>query len=137
MNAYLFWRAVWAASILTVLALIAMSSAHADDWTTETKVEEILYQSLHVVDSAQTVYIAGHPDQYFEKESAWAIGRHPSEAYVIKFMATESAIHVAVTAALVTASAPRWLTRTWELLTIGDSAHCVFNNHSIGIQARF
>jgi hypothetical protein len=111
---------------------VAVSGA---DWTTETKVEEALYQALHLIDTSQTIYIAKHPDQFYE--SAWAIGKHPSESRVIGYMALDAVGHAAVTATLVSLNAPRWLTRTWELVTIGDSAHCVGNNFRIGIKAQF
>jgi hypothetical protein len=120
-----------------VLSVFLSARSHAGDLSTETIVEESVYQALHVIDASQTVYIAKHPDQYYEKESDWIIGRHPSEAGVIRFMAADAIVHVAVTTALVKLEAPRWLTRTWELVTIADTANCVRGNVSIGIKARF
>lgn len=120
-----------------LLVVILCRRAQADDWSTETKVEEVAYQALHALDASQTVYIAKHPNQFYEAESAWAIGKHPSESVVIKYMAADAVAHAVVTTALVSLSAPRWLTRTWELVTIGDSARCVGNNFRIGIKAKF
>jgi hypothetical protein len=117
--------------------LYAGSCAHAGDWSTETKIEEALYQSLHVIDASQTVYIARHPDQYYEKESGWLIGAHPSESRAIQYMALDAVGHAALTATLVSLNAPRWMTRTWELLTIADTANCVRGNFKIGIRAQF
>ena len=119
-----------------LFALFA-GAASAGDWGTETKVEESLYQALHLIDTAQTLYISKHPDRFYEVESAWAIGRHPSPSRVIGYMALDAAGHAAITATLVSLNAPSWVTRTWELLTIGDSAHCVGNNFRIGIKAQF
>ena len=123
---------------LTVGALLLFASGvKAGDWSTETKVEEALYQTLHIVDASQTVYIAKHSDQFYEAESAWAIGKHPSESRVIGYMALDAVGHAAITATLVGLNAPRWLTRTWGLLTIVDSGRCVGNNLRIGIKAQF
>jgi hypothetical protein len=122
---------------LMLWALIFAGAAHAGEFTTETIIEETVYQSLHVIDTAQTVYIARHPDQYYERVSDWAIGHHPSEAGVIRFMAADAVFHIAVTTALVKLDAPRWVTRTWELLTIANTGNCVRGNVKIGIKARF
>ena len=126
---------MWALFIWAILSILGV--AHAGDFSTETVIEESVYQALHVIDASQTVYIARHPDQYYEKESGWIIGHHPSEADVIRFMAADAVIHIAVTTALVKVDAPRWVTRTWELLTIADTANCVRGNVKIGIKARF
>jgi hypothetical protein len=124
--------------LIAGLAMLGYTAAASGaDWTTETKVEEALYQALHLIDTSQTIYIAKHPDRFYESESAWAIGKHPSESRVIGYMALDAVGHAAVTATLVSFNAPRWLTRTWELVTIGDSAHCVGNNFRIGIKAQF
>jgi hypothetical protein len=125
------------AIIWTLILLTLSQCVYSADFSTETVVEESVYQALHVIDASQTVYIARHPDQYYEKESGWVIGRHPSEAGVIRFMAADALVHVAVTTALVKLDAPRWLTRTWELVTIADTANCVRGNFKIGIKARF
>jgi len=125
--------ALWALFLFAIVP----SCAHAGDVATETVVEESVYQALHVIDASQTVYIAQHPGEYYEKESGWIIGRHPSEAGVIRFMAADALVHVTVTTALVKLDAPRWVTRTWELLTIADTGNCVRGNIKIGIKARF
>jgi hypothetical protein len=122
---------------LTLWALIFASVAHAGDFSTETVVEESVYQALHAIDIAQTVYIAKHPDQFYEKEIDWAVGRHPAEARVLQYMVGDAALHVALTFVLVKADAPRWVTRSWELLTIGASANNVRGNYNVGIKARF
>lgn len=127
----------WLIPLLAFATLCIFLSAQSRAADTETVVEESIYQALHVVDAAQTVYIAKNPDRFYEKESAWAIGAHPTEGKVIQYMAIEAGVHVAVTVALVRLDAPRWLTRTWELVTIGDSARCVGNNYRIGIKASF
>jgi hypothetical protein len=117
--------------------LLLATCAHAGDFTTETIVEESVYQALHAVDISQTVYIAKHPDQFYEKEIDWAIGRHPSEAHVLQFMVGDAVLHAAVTTALVRLDAPAWATRTWELVTIAASVNNVRGNFKIGIKARF
>jgi hypothetical protein len=119
------------------LLLLASAGAKAGDWTTETKVEESLYQALHAIDTAQTLYIAKHPDAFYESESAWALGRHPPGSRVVAYMALDAVGHAAVTATLVSFNLPRWVARTWELVTVGDTAHCVGNNFRLGIKAQF
>src|ERR1700684_1681204 len=119
------------------LLLFASGAAKAGDFSTETVVEESVYQALHVIDAAQTVYIAKHPGEYYERESGWLIGHHPPESGVIKFMAADAIVHATVTTALVKLNAPRWVTRTWELVTIADTGNCVRGNFKIGIKAQF
>jgi hypothetical protein len=123
--------------LLTLAMLACCGRAHAGDFSTETVVEESVYQALHVIDSAQTVYIARDPSQYYERVSGWAIGHHPSEADVVRFMAADAIVHILVTTALVRMDAPSWATRTWELLTISSTGYCVRSNIKIGIKARF
>lgn len=116
------------ASMLLYAVLVHKACAN------ETVIEEVTFQSLNVLDMSQTLYISKHPEAWYEKESAWIVGEHPSQRSVMEYMAAEAIIHATVTVALADANAPKWLQRTWQFVTIADKAHCVGHNFSIGIR---
>ena len=101
-------------------------------WPTDIKVEEALFQSVHVVDTIQTINIRHTPNCY-ERESRWAIGSEPSASKVIAFMAAGSLSHLVVTDWLVRSGHPN-VARMFEGLTIGWSGHDVVGNYRLGIR---
>lgn len=123
--------------MLTATALALSLSIHPTRWDTETKLSETAYQTLHLVDLGQTLDIAANPDRYYERESAWAIGAHPSRGKVLAYFALTAYGHAWVTERLADNNAPRWMRRTWQAITVGDTAHCVSNNFSIGLKVTF
>jgi hypothetical protein len=113
---------------------------------------ELAFQALHVVDTAQTLDIRKTPCRdleqvgpdrwewrhcYTESESAWAIGRHPSDRSVWAFMGAEAVAHAAVTWTLYRAGAPPWVEYSWQAVTIGFQAETDVRNVSIGLRYRF
>lgn len=94
---------------------------------------EVAYQTLHAVDTTQTLEIALRPRQYCERESAWEIGRHPSVAGVAAWAVTDALGHAAATEWLIDHGHPR-LVWVWEALTIADTGHAVAANFTIGLK---
>lgn len=92
---------------------------------------EIIWQGLHAADTAQTLYIADHPRQFYERMSVSIIGNHPSRGQVWGLMIGESVAHLAISWALrdhpVALSA-------WEGTSIAVGAGVVTANYQIGIR---
>jgi hypothetical protein len=116
-----------AAALLLALCLTGCASL-----STETRVEEAAWQALNVVDTAQTVQIAQHPDRYWETGTMRPFtGRHPSTGEALGWMAAFAVGHYAITNALQDHPT---LQRFWEAVTLGSKAYVVIGNHSLGIQ---
>lgn len=105
-------------------------------WPTETRVEEGTWLALQAIDGAQTADIQNHRDDY-ELESAFLIGREPSTRSVVTYFAATAALHVGITEYMVANDWPLWARRTFEMLTIADSARCVVGNAEIGLHVEF
>lgn len=91
---------------------------------------EVAYQTLHAVDTAQTLNIrhtAGHV------ETNPILGKRPKDAEVIAYMAAESAAHLLVSTALVDRGAPMWLQRLWHYVSIGYNGRIVISNARQGL----
>ena len=96
----------------------------------EQRVEETVYQSLHLADTLQTLQIARHPESYWEAVNP-IMGHHPTQGRVLEVMASEAVLHALVTQALV--DRPLWAQRSWQALSIGWSAANVNRNARIGL----
>jgi hypothetical protein len=70
--------------------LLLSGCATFRDLSPETRAEELTWQSLHAIDTAQTLSIAHDPDCYYEAVSDPAIGKHPSPGLVLAWMGTAS-----------------------------------------------
>ena len=99
----------------------------------ETRAEEVVWQSLHVIDTAQTLSIARDPDCYWETVADPAIGRHPPPGLVFAWMTGTSVLHFAITDLLTRHTSPS-VVRFWEGITIGSTAYWVGHNYSIGLR---
>jgi hypothetical protein len=104
--------------------------------TPETQAEEGAWLSLHVIDTAQTSNIARTPG-VIEKESAWAIGEKPSPDRVYAYMGAMALAHYAAADYMDAHDWPRWIRRTFEAVTISDSARCVADNKRNGLSVSF
>lgn len=102
--------------------------------TPETRVEESVYAVLRTADALQTINIGADPQQYYERESAWAIGRHPSKRSVLLYMGSQEAAHLVIGWEADRAGVPRWLRRGFEAVTIADEANCVIGNIELGVK---
>ena len=97
--------------------------------------EEIAWQSLHLVDVAQTLSAAEDPcyveDAYVTRQ---LIGSQPSTGEVLLWGAGMAVGHAWVSTLLKDRDAPVWLRKTWSYATITGTGLAVANNHSEGIR---
>lgn len=116
---------------LLILALLIFAMAGCS----AVQREEIAWQTLHAVDVAQTLKIAGD-DCY--QESGFItrdiIGNNPNRQQVMGWAIGTAAAHAAVTFLLEKAEAPRWVRKGWQITTISATAHAVVNNHNEGLR---
>ncbi len=91
---------------------------------------EATYQALHVIDTAQTLNIRNVRGGY---EKNPLLGRHPSDADIIAYMAGESVAHYLITKFMADRGAPAWLQRAWHIGSVTWSARTVHINYKIGL----
>jgi hypothetical protein len=99
----------------------------------ETRGEEIAWQSLHGIDAVQTLAIARDPDCFQEESLDPLIGKHPSEGIVVLWAAAASVLHFLVTDWLADHDNPA-LVRVWEGITIATTGYVVVRNIQIGVR---
>lgn len=96
--------------------------------------EEITYQTVHLIDTAQTLEIARHPDKF--RETNLTMGDHPNTARVIGWSVTLGAVHYVVSDFLLSHDMPKTYA-AWQLVTIGATAKDVRDNYRIGLRLGF
>ncbi len=115
------------------LALLLSGCAAFRTLPAETRAEEATWQSLHAVDSLQTLSIARDPDCFRESTVDPLIGKHPSQGVVVLWAVTASALHFLVTDWLAEHQHPA-LVRVWEGVTIVSTGYWVGHNNQVGIR---
>ena len=119
--------------LIIFCCILLISDAYADDqWTKEDTFREMTFQTLNVIDYAQTRYIAEHPDKFKEVESAWAISDRPTVVDVTRYMALVAIIHPIIAYYL-----PESWRHVFQYITIGDKLNATANNAVIGIKMSF
>ncbi len=93
----------------------------------QTQAMEITWQSLHLIDTAQTLSVARDPDCYFETVSGPIIGKHPSQQGVVLWMFAAGTLHFLITDWLATHGHPG-LTTLWQALSLGSTGYWVMHN---------
>ncbi len=97
--------------------------------------DEIAWQTLHVMDVAQTLNAASDPCYV---ESSWLtqqlIGDQPRHEEVLVWGIGTAIIHMLVSRTLEARDAPQWLQRAWSVTTISHTAYAVATNHSEGVR---
>jgi hypothetical protein len=120
----------------TVVAILAAASVSGcAGWSTETKIEEGVYQTLSVVDTVQSAHAArtpgyeevGHPTSLF-------IGSHPTQGQAIGWGVARSAVHAAITDQLERHNAPVTLKRIWQGAGIAYEGKTVHFNYTQGLR---
>ncbi len=136
-----FWRGYWRGVATAVFALMLLmafgffSFAQAGEWSLsrETIAEELAWQSLNVADaiSTQRAQVNG-----WEELGPWKVicGSHPSQGRIVQAAALWGAGHLAITLALEANDAPRWVRRTWQLVTITSTGLTVKRNLRLGVR---
>jgi hypothetical protein len=116
-----------------VLALFC-SSVNAESFGDAIKSlpkEEWVWQSLHIIDTAQTIQISRNPDKYVEKNPI--LGKHPSTTSVIVWSVATSVIHGGIIYGLEKVDAPNWFIKTVEYISIAEKGNAVYTNFKIGL----
>jgi hypothetical protein len=96
--------------------------------STETRVEEGVWQSVNLIDALQTVNMVGeHPNCFAEVGELGINGRHPDSSQIEAYHAAYGLIHYGVTWLLSRGdwSGQRWVLRFWEGFTLVDSSAAV------------
>ena len=98
--------------------------------------EEVAWQTLHMVDVAQTVSAAKDPCYI---EDAWItqrlIGQQPSAGEVLLWGAGIAVGHAWVSHQLEDRGAPGWVRKTWSYATLTSTGLTVVSNHAEGVRA--
>ena len=97
--------------------------------------EEIAWQSLHMMDIAQTISAANDPCYV---EDAWLtqklIGSQPNTGEVLLWGVGTAVAHAWISNVLEERGAPVWAQKTWSYATIASTGLAVGNNHSEGVR---
>lgn len=79
--------------LILILILLLATPAYADSWDEENTILHIPLTALMIVDYGQTLYIADHPNEYYETNII--MGDHPSrkevtEYFILSYLAVTS-----------------------------------------------
>lgn len=115
---------------LMILAIVVMATG----CETLRRPEELAWQSMHVVDTLQTLKIV-NDDCLYEKNpvTQLLIGKKPSTHGVIAWGIGAAGAHLLVSDALIARDMPRAYA-VWQLVNIGTLGATIANNHAIGIR---
>lgn len=104
-------------------------------YSTETKIEESVYQVVSAADVAQSIQISKHPEHYAEVGiiTKDVIGSHPSVAATVAWGAARGGLHWLITDQLEKHEASPWVKRVWQAVSIGVEADAVHSNWQIGL----
>ncbi len=141
--------------ILTISLLLLAAAAHADDDTPaphrhfsvmfqpmskETQVQEVIWQSMNVVDALQSIQIAKQPACYEEVGTPRLLGSgpHPSEGATVGYAGLFAVGHYAISRLLENLVEDsdgdyRLLQRIWEYSTIFAKGMTISNNARLGL----
>jgi hypothetical protein len=114
-----------------LLASLALSGCAT--MTPAERASEMAYQSLHAIDTLQTLDIrrAG------KVETNPILGPAPSDRAVIGYMAAEAALHLIVSDQLARHDAPAWVRAAWHVTSVSMASNTISNNARIGLKVRF
>lgn len=123
------------------IAGVSRASA-SDDWSTNDKMAECVWLTLHTIDWGQTRNIAMDPEHYYEAGIAkFFVGEHPSVRDVDIYMGLSAILHPIITNFLPKRARfgniifnPR---AVWQAISIGMSGNYVVNNFNVGLTVRF
>lgn len=96
---------------------------------------EMYYQTLHAVDTLQTINGPANDPCYSESGAIpkLLMGENPTKGQALAWGVGWGAFHYGVSREL-DRNAPDWVLGTWQLLTTGEVALTIHRNHSIGIR---
>lgn len=99
-------------------------------WDRNDTLLQATYLSLLVADRCQTVYIAKHPDKFYERNKI--LGKHPSVGEVNSYFLGLAAVHTGIAYVL-----PQPYRKVFQYITIGGEAFTVTRNVVIGVKMSF
>jgi len=126
---------VRAALLLAAVVVLMILSGYvkADEWRAADTWREASFQTLNYIDWRQTSYIVDHADEgYYESQSAWLIGEHPTQVGVDNMMAGAAVLHAVAAYYL-----PHGWREAFQYITIGGKLQATVNNYAIGIRVPF
>lgn len=117
--------------VLVVFLLLIPILANADykfaeNWTWKDTARQAGVVSILAVDMGQTLYIAGHPDEW--REINPVLGSHPDKDKVWGYFISCAVVHTLVSLAL-----PPKSRSIWQYSTIAVEGLVVGRNYGIGI----
>jgi hypothetical protein len=121
--------------IFIMIAVIMLSACAGNRvWSKADTAREATYLILHTIDWGQTLYIADHPDEYYEKWNM-VLRENPSRSEVNMLFCATMLLHPLISYVLdgEEKHGPFSWREWWQYLTIGESGACVGNNFRIGI----
>jgi len=112
-----------------IVILSAALLAGCASLSTETKIEEGVWQTLNVVDAVETYRGPVQQPSCFHEQGTYGIlPTHPTAAQLSGWTVGFGAVHFGVTALLEEHHANPWVTRLWEMVTITNTGIIVSNN---------
>ncbi len=112
-----------------IIFFVITSVSFADPFTTQDKILEATYLSLHVIDWGQSQHIARNPDRFNEINPI--LGSHPTAGSVNTYMLVSGLLHPAISYVL-----PQPYRKWFQYGTLGIKAGLVGNNIAIGAGLR-
>lgn len=109
------------------LLVLFSGSAWADEWTKADTYREGVFVGLMILDTAQTRYIAKHPEVFHETNKLE--GAHPSVG-----RADNYGIMMTLGHAYIATLLPSGYRKAWQYFWIGIETDAVVHNYKIGIK---
>ena len=110
-----------------------------NQWTTMDTLLEVSWQIVHAMDWGQTLEIARHPQQWYERNPV--LGRHPSVGQVHAYMSAWAVLHPVVSVLLPTQAELLGMTlhprQLWQMVTLTVSTTAVVSNVHLGVHVKF
>jgi hypothetical protein len=113
--------------VVSIVSLISLSKdGYANNlvlagWETKDTTLELSYYGLHIMDWAQTRYIALHPEEY--KETNIILGEDPSIEKIDIYFASTLILHTIISYLL-----PDNFRLYWQISTISLEGGCIIHN---------
>lgn len=107
---------------VSIVSLISLSKdGYANNWETKDTTLELSYYGLHIMDWAQTRYIALHPEEY--KETNIILGEDSSIEKIDIYFASTLILHTIISYLL-----PDNFRLYWQISTISLEGGCIIHN---------
>lgn len=114
---------------VVIIFFITTNISFADPFTTQDKILEATYLSMHVIDWGQTQHISHNPDRFNEVNPI--LGSNPSVGQVNTYMLISGLLHPIISYVL-----PQPYRKWFQYGTLGIKTGLVGNNLAIGAGLR-